>query len=53
MHREHIGDLSVASVCCPCDICEKFFAFLQPSRKIMNKPAQAPRLVKEQVRAKF
>ena len=35
---KHLGDLSVVSVRCLCDLCEKFFAFLQPSRKSMNNP---------------
>jgi len=47
VHREHLGDLSVASVRCLCDLCEKFFAFLLPSGKIMNNPSWGPRLVKE------
>jgi len=36
VHREYLGDLSVVSVRCLCDLCEKFFACLQPSGKFMN-----------------
>jgi hypothetical protein len=36
--NKHLGDLSVASVRCLGDLCEKFLAFLQPSRKFMNNP---------------
>ena len=36
---ENISGTSPRSLCvCLCDLCEKFFAFLQPSRKIMNNP---------------
>jgi hypothetical protein len=31
-------NLSVVSVHCLCNLCEKFLAFLQPSRKFMNNP---------------
>ena len=36
VHREYLGDLSVVSVRCLCELCEKFFACLQPSGKFMN-----------------
>ena len=32
---KHLGVISVASVRCLSDLCEKFFAFLQPSRKFV------------------
>ena len=38
VHRENLGDLSVVSVRCLCDLGAKFFAFLQPSRNFMNNP---------------
>jgi inhibitor of KinA sporulation pathway (predicted exonuclease) len=35
---KHLGNISVASACCLSDLCEKFFAFLQPSTRFMNNP---------------
>ena len=39
---ENIWDLSVVSVRSLGDLCEKLFAFLQPSGKFMNNPGWGP-----------
>jgi hypothetical protein len=34
VHREKLGNLSVVSARCLCDLCAKFLAFLQPLQEI-------------------
>jgi len=53
VRREHLGDLSVVSVRRLCDLCAKFFAFLQPSKKFMKNPGWRGFLTRTQDRERI